>query len=525
MTAARPGAIGLVSASLERSAWLRPEAVALVEATRGSTRYDELVEDVWRCARALRARGVGRGDRVLIALENSRALVTAYFGAMAADAVAVPLPPGRRSDRLVPVVADCTPTASITDPATLSEPTARQALGSIGARFVVGPVDPALAFEPFGEALAAERPEPLDSRVIDLDLAAIVYTSGSTGAPRGVMLRHRNIVANTESIVAYLALTAADRVMCVLPFYYVYGLSLLHTHLTVGGSVAIENRFVYPNVVLDAMRTHQVTGFAGVPSTFVMLLQVADLAHFECPTLRYVTQAGGNLPPARIREWLARGPRVPFYVMYGATEASARLTYLPPDRLDAKMGSIGVEIPDVEISVVREDGTHAAANEPGEIVARGANIASGYWNAPAETAARFGPLGYRTGDLAYRDEDGYLFLVGRSQEFIKVGAQRIGPIEIERVISEIPGLGDVAVVGVPHALLGEAPVAVVPLSSGSPTPVDIQAFCRQHLPPYKVPVEVLFRAELPKTPVGKIDRKGLREELTARATDASARSA
>lgn len=525
MSLATPEASGLVFASLERSAARAPEAVALVEATRGVTRYGELVEDVWRFARALQARGVRRGDRVLIALDNSRAFVTAYFGTMASGAVAVPLTPGRRSDRLAPVIADCTPAACITDPATLAEPAARQAIGSIGARFLFGNVDVGLACEPFAAAVSAERPDPFDARLIDQDLAAIVYTSGSTGAPRGVMLRHRNIVANTESIVAYLGLTPADRVMCVLPFYYVYGLSLLHTHLSVGGSIAIENRFVYPNVVLDAMKAAQVTGFAGVPSTFVMLLQGADLASFECPTLRYVTQAGGNLPPARIREWVERGPQVPFYVMYGATEASARLTYLPPGRLQAKLGSIGIEIPNVEICVVREDGELAGVNEPGEIVARGANIAAGYWNAPAETAERFGPLGYRTGDLAYRDEDGYLFLVGRSQEFIKVGAQRIGPIEIERVISEYPGVADVAVVGVPHPLLGEAPIAIVRVSRGSPTPADVQAFCRQHLPPYKVPVEVLFRAELPKTAVGKIDRRSLRDELTARRIDSSQRSA
>ena len=224
--------------------------------------------------------------------------------------------------------------------------------------------------------------------------------------------------------------------MCVLPFYYVYGLSLLHTHLAVGGSVVIDNRFVYPNVVLREMQEHAVTGFAGVPSTFALLLHRSELESTQLPALRYVTQAGGAMPVARIQEWLERGPNVPFYVMYGATEASARLTFLDPARLREKAGSIGKAIPNVEIRIVKDDGTLAAPHEIGELVARGANIAHGYWNNPDETCEKFGPLGYRTGDLGYADDEGYLFLVGRRHDMLKVGAHRVGAKEIEDVLQE-----------------------------------------------------------------------------------------
>jgi long-chain acyl-CoA synthetase len=354
-------------------------------------------------------------------------------------------------------------------------------------------------------------------RSIPIDLAAIIYTSGSTGAPRGVMLTHLNIVSNTRSIVSYLGLTAHDRVMCVLPFYYVYGLSLLHTHVAVGGTVVIDNRFIFPNVVLGAMQEQEVTGFAGVPSTFALLLHKSNLANMTFPHLRYVTQAGGGMPPARITEWLARGPKVPFFVMYGATEASARLTYLEPAELERKLGSIGRPVPNVEVLVLKDDGEPAARGEVGELVARGSNVALGYWNNPEESARRFGAEGYRTGDLGYADEEGFLYLVGRRDDMIKVGGQRVGAKEIEDVLHECPGVLEAAVIGASHPILGEAPVAFVVMQPDTPpgVTVPVEAFCRARLAPFKVPVEIVLRAELPKMAIGKLDRAALRREADA----------
>jgi acyl-CoA synthetase (AMP-forming)/AMP-acid ligase II len=220
------------------------------------------------------------------------------------------------------------------------------------------------------------------------------------------------------------------------------------------------------------------------------------------------------MPYTRIEEWLARGPQVPFYVMYGATEAGARLTYLEPERLRKKAGSIGKAIPNVEILVVKEDGTLAAAREVGELVARGANIAQGYWNSPDETREKFGPLGYRTGDLGYADEEGYLFLVGRRHDMLKVGAHRVGAKEIEDVLYDFPGVLEVAVVGAPHELLGEVPVAFVSMRDGAAADRPaLQAFCHARLPTHKVPARFVTRTELPKLGlVGKIDKAVLRDE-------------
>lgn len=501
----------LVHRFLEEAANRFPDRIALIEPSQRFT-YDDLNRRANRVGHLLRASGVHAGDRVVIALDNGVELVAAYFGALKAGAVAVPLQGGPRSDRLLAALADCAPRAAIVDDATTRSAAHRQALTQLPAVFVsASGAEREPLFPEFHRSLESQNDGLVPVRRIDLDLAAIIYTSGSTGEPRGVMLTHRNFVANARSIVSYLGLTQTDRVMCVLPFHYVYGLSLLHTHIAVGGTIVIEPRAAFPNVVLESMQEHSVTGFAGVPSTFTLLLHRSNLDQIELPSLRYVTQAGGAMAPARILEWLERGPKADFYVMYGATEAAARLTYLPPSDLTRKLGSIGRPIPNVEIAVVTADGRRAEPMEVGELVARGANVACGYWNDHEETAARFGPMGYRTGDLGYVDEEGYLFLVGRQHDMLKVGAHRVGVKEIEDVVQLHPAVSDAAVVGVAHELLGEAPVAFVvlrsPLEHANNT---IRKFCADRLAPHKVPVRIQDMEELPRLAGGKVDRSALR---------------
>lgn len=500
----------LVHRFLEDAARRTPDAAALVEPNR-PTSYGQLDRLANKFAHLFVAAGVTRGDRVLIALDNSREFVAAYIGAMKAGGVAVPIPAGPRSDRLAGAVADCAPRVCLVDAPTAPLLATARVASDCRVFIVRANAERGAAADDLAQALEHCPDHPVAVRPIDQDLAAIIYTSGSTGQPRGVMLTHGNIVSNTRSIVAYLELTAADRVMCILPFHYVYGLSLLHTHLSVGGTVVIDNRFMFPNVVLAAMAQHRVTGFAGVPSTFALLLHRSSLETTDLSSLRYVTQAGGNMPAARIQEWLDRGPKAPFWVMYGATEASARLTCLPPAMLKQKLGSIGRPISNVEIAIVKDDGTRAAVGETGELVARGSNVACGYWNDPGETARKFGPGEYRTGDLGYRDEDGYIYLVGRLHDIIKVGAHRVGAKEIEDVLHEHPAVHDAAVVSAPHQLLGEVPVAfVVVKSEAREDERGLMTFCASHLAQHKVPARVILRTELPKLSTGKIDKGALR---------------
>ena len=218
------------------------------------------------------------------------------------------------------------------------------------------------------------------------------------------------------------------------------------------------------------------------------------------------------MSPARITEWLERGPRAAFYVMYGATEAAARLTYLPPADLQRKMGSIGRPIPDVRIRVLDDQGREVRRGEVGELVAQGPNISSGYWKNPGETAVRFGADGYRTGDLGFADEEGYLFLVGRRHEMLKVGANRVGTKEIEDILYEHPAVLEAAVVGAPHDLLGEVPIAFVVLREAvADGPRMLRAFAAERLAAHKVPAQVLIQPEMPKLAgTGKVDRVQLR---------------
>ena len=349
------------------------------------------------------------------------------------------------------------------------------------------------------------------------ELAALLFTSGSTGAPRGVMITHRNFECNTRDIIAYLNLSAEDKVMAVLPFHYCFGLSLLHTHLFAGGCVVTDNEFkLFPESMLLQMQRQECTGFAGVPSTYQILLRNSRFRRMQFPKLRWFQQAGGKLPNACIQEIVQAFPDVPFYVMYGQTEATARLSYLPPGLLVEKLGSIGKGLPSAKLQVLRPDGTtvRPGSDEIGEIVASGNNIAAGYWNDPAETARYFRGGKLHTGDLARVDKDGYIFIMERERDMIKSGGNRISAKEVEDVIAQLQEVVEVAVVGCPHELLGESITAFVSLASNAKiTVTDILAHCHKHLSRSRTPQEITVTPSLPHNSSGKVLKTKLRELL------------
>lgn len=347
------------------------------------------------------------------------------------------------------------------------------------------------------------------------DIASIIYTSGTTGEPKGVMLSHGNFTSNASSIIKYLHLTEDDIVMVVLPFYYSYGKSLLTTHIMVGGTLVLENSFMYPNVVLDKMVEEEVTGFAGVPSTFAILLNRSNIRKYLFPKLRYVTQAGGPMSPRHARELSDVLPDTHIYIMYGQTEATARLTYLDPHDLLRKPGSIGKSIPGVEIELIKDNGTPAEKGEEGEIVVGGENVMAGYWNNPEESEKVLRGNKLFTGDIAKMDEDGYFYIVGRRSDMIKSGAHRISPREIEEVILEMQEVHEVCVVGIEDVILGEAIRAVVVLKPEYVADAKkIQRQCHTKLASFKIPKEVVFVDDLPKTNSGKVRGHMLKDQTT-----------
>ncbi len=474
--------------------------------------YGDLQENTGAIAKALLTFGARKDDRVILAGDNSAFWVAAYLGIMRAGLVCVPLPSGVSVNdfgsilQLTGANIVCAQRSFV----------ARAASSLAGLHLVtdreISPVAGVLSQQTFADVIARGPGAGAFPAIYPDDLAALMFTSGSTGQPRGVMISHRNIIANTTSIIESLRLTEADRIMAVLPFHYCFGTSLLHTHLRVGGSLVVDPRFMYPETVLQRMIETECTGFAGVPSHFQILLGVSSLRKKTFPHLRYVQQAGGHLAPRFVRELREALPDKQIFVMYGQTEATARLSYLPPELLDAKPGSIGKGIPGVVLEVLRESGEPVRPGETGEIVARGPNIARGYWAEPAESAATFRNGKLYTGDLGTVDEDGYIYVLDRARDILKCGGQRVSCRQLEDDLLASDELVEAAVIGVPDAILGEAVKAfVVPRpGSGDHLPDRLHRFCRDRFPPRLVPREFVVLTALPKGPTGKVLKANLK---------------
>jgi acyl-CoA synthetase (AMP-forming)/AMP-acid ligase II len=351
----------------------------------------------------------------------------------------------------------------------------------------------------------------------DNDIAVIIFTSGSTGTKKGVMLSHKNLISNTESIIDYLKLSESDRIGAVLPFFYCYGASLLHTHIRVGGSIVLNQKPFLGSMIKD-IDTYQCTGFAGVPSTYQILINKTKFLDQEFPTLKYFTQAGGQLPNRYIQLLSKNFPAKKFYVMYGATEATARLSYLPPELLTTKMGSIGKGIPGVTLAVINEKGLPVKPSEIGEIAAKGDNIMKGYYNDSEGTDAVLKNGWLYTGDLATIDDDGFIYIKGRLKNFIKSGGFRVSPNEIEHEILSLEKVSGCAVLGIPEEIMGEAIVAVILVSNTvdhEDLRREILTHCNQRLPSYKVPKKIFFIDEFPLNSSNKTDLFRLKEIVLA----------
>lgn len=357
-----------------------------------------------------------------------------------------------------------------------------------------------------------EENNNMDNINIKEDVAVILFTSGSTGNPKGVMLTHYNLIYNTNSIIEYLKLTNKDRVETVLPFYYCYGTSILHTHFRVSGSLVINNKFMFPQTVIEEINKYNCTGFSGVPSTYQILLRMTDMKNTKFPTLRYITQAGGKLPEIFIKQLIDILGVVDIFIMYGQTEATARLSYLPPYLIKEKMNSIGKGIKGTQLQVLNSEGNKVRVGEIGEVVAQGDNIMKGYFNDKQATDKVLIKGNLYTGDVAKVDDEGYIYIVAREKNIIKSGGIRISPKEIEDVILQIPEVVECVVIGVLDDILGEAAKAFVVLVADKPF-IDfkyILDFCKKQLPSYKTPRYIEFLSTLPKNSSGKVLIKQLK---------------
>jgi acyl-CoA ligase (AMP-forming) (exosortase A-associated) len=517
------------------SAQRRPDAVALTHGSEHWT-YAELADQMVALAGGFMQLGLQRADRVGIYLEKRLEAVVASFAAPLAGVVFVPINPLLKTDQVRHILRDCQVRLLVTSPerlATLS--TVLSDCPDLKHVVLCAPSDAAQEVAHWRVTAWQDlinSPRRPGHRVIDVDLAAILYTSGSTGQPKGVMLSHRNLVAGATSVASYLDNQPSDTLLAALPLSFDAGFSQLTTAFSVGARVVLLN-YLLPRDVLRALAQEKVTGITAVPPLYLQLLTL-DWPEATRTHLRYFANTGGHLPREALVQLRQRLPQAKPYLMYGLTEAF-RSTYLPPEDVDHKPNSIGKAIPNAEVLVLRPDGSTCASEEPGELVHRGALVAMGYWNDAEKTAERFKllptglpgrPTGLQlpevavfSGDTVRQDADGYLYFVGRRDEMIKTSGYRVSPTEVEDILYATQLVGECVAFGVPHESLGETIqiIATSPLSTRTTGQNDLITACRSRMPAYMLPSGIDWvTGPLPRNANGKIDRAALKRDWLAR---------
>ncbi len=516
----------LIHQFIANSADATPDAPALLFKDQ-SFSYAQLQHQVEAVANALMRLGVGAGERIAVYLPKQPETVFSLFGAAAAGACFVPINPLLKPRQVAHILPHCNVRVLITSAARLD--TLLDVLRACPDLHTIVLVEDELpervrALPQKIVSYAAFCASPVGGahshRRIDIDMTAILYTSGSTGSPKGVVLSHRNMVAGARSVASYLGNTAQDRILAVLPLSFDAGLSQLTTAFSVGASVVLMD-YLLPRDVIRAVARYSVTGVAAVPPLWNQLKEL-DWPAEAVQSLRYVTNTGGAMPVSTTRALQQKLPETLIFLMYGLTE-SFRSTYLAPDQVAVRPESMGKAIPNAEILVINEKGEECGPNEPGELVHRGALVSLGYWNDPEKTAERFKPCPSQTagipitelavwsGDQVMKDEEGYLYFISRKDEMIKTSGYRVSPTEVEEVAYASGLVAAAAALGLPHAALGQAILLVV--TPGVNPHLDgtleeaVLAQCRRELPNFMVPAAIILRSALPHNQNGKIDRR------------------
>ncbi len=464
--------------------------------------------------------GLKPGDRVAILSDNSLFFVLSYFAIIAARGVVVPLSSLASNQQMALQISQTEPRFSFVSSENillfLKSLTLIERQNYIQKIWYdCGQVEDKIAnlishpvhFECADILNTANAAKPLVSKLDDL--VAIMYTSGSTGTPRGVQITSNNLLVNSNDIIKSLGITSEHRAGLVLPLHYCFGLSVLHTHLMVGASTCLLGGYKIPEEIINKLERYQVHAFYGVPSTYQTLLRYTSFQNSTLSSISFFAQAGGYLPPVFIKKIHTSFPKIPFIVMYGQTEATARLSILPQDASETKRGSIGKGLENIRLKVVRKDGEQVAFGEIGEIVATGSSISPGYWKLDKESKERFRAGNLWTGDLATVDAEGFIFIKGRKQDFVKPHGVRVSCQEVEDVICQLSGVDAVAVIGVPDENHGEALIAFVASTTNKLTERHVIKYCKSHLSMIHVPAQIRLVDSLPLNSGGKVAKSSL----------------
>ncbi|SEE15526.1 long-chain fatty acid--CoA ligase [Streptomyces sp. TLI_105] len=484
---------------LVETAGRQPERPALRLGEQVIT-YAELDERSARAAALLRSEGVRPGDRVALMLPNVPEFVVLYYGVLRAGAVVVPMNPLLKTRETEFHLAD-------SGAVRLFEWHRAPGEGARGAA-AAGVRHTAVEPTAFAATLALHEPLPEVADTDDEDMAVLLYTSGTTGRPKGAVLSHAGLRHNTEvNSVHIQRMTPEDVVVGCLPLFHIFGqVCTMSAAVRSGASLVMIPRFD-PGAVLDAIARERATVFEGVPTMYAALLQHPSEA--DVSTLRMCISGGASLP-VEILHGFERRFGCPVLEGFGMSETSPVVTFNHPDR-PRKAGSIGTPIRDVEVRLLDDKGQDVAPGGIGELAVRGPNVMKGYWNRPEETEAAVPDGWLRTGDLARADEDGYLYIVDRKKDMIIRGGYNVYPREIEEVLHEHPAVALAAVVGIPHAELGEEVAAAIVLRPGAQVlPDELREYVKERVAAYKYPRRVWLVDALPLGPSGKI----LKREIT-----------
>ncbi|ACV25568.1 acyl-CoA ligase (AMP-forming), exosortase A system-associated [Kangiella koreensis] len=508
----------IVTASKQKFA----DKVAIDDNKRQLT-YTQLDSAINQLAQYFLSMGLARGDRVAIYLPKQVETVISILAASRAGLVFVPVNPVLKPAQVAYILDDCNVKLLITSQQRAKLSTeALQGCSDLSHLLIIeqgladDEAEMALQQHFWPEPATADIPAP-PIQVIDQDLAAILYTSGSTGQPKGVCLSHRNLIAGAQSVSQYLHNNSEDKILAVLPLSFDYGLSQITTGLLIGATVVLME-YLFPHDVIRQVAQHQITGLAAVPPLWIQLAKLEWPEEARC--LRYFTNSGGAMPKTTLNQLRQVLPSTLPYLMYGLTEAF-RSTYLEPQYVNTHPDSIGKAIPNAEVLVLRPDGSECDIDEPGELVHRGVHVSLGYWNAPDKTARRFKPIGNNpdylpelavwSGDTVRRDKDGFLYFIGRQDDMIKCSGYRISPAELEESLYQMGGVVEVVAIGLPDEELGQAIMLLIK-TDGDLTEQDVKRYCQQQLPNYMQPKAIEFVDQLPRNPNGKIDRKQLQND-------------
>ena len=483
--------------------------------------YGEFAEHVHRLAAALRSDGIGPGDRIAYAGVNSVSFLTGYFAAAWVGAAFVPLNFRLAGPELREILLDARPDVLIAEPyhARLIDPF----LGELSVRRpLIVDDDPAAAadeaptaeWQSYGRfRVSVTAGAPPAPRHED-DLAVVLYTSGTTGRAKGVMLTHGNIWWNWVNVDTVVDTRVGDVCLAIAPLFHIGGLNALVLRTLTRGGTVVVRRIFDPAQTLDDLVRLRVNSMFVVPAMLAAIQRQPGFAEADLGALRSTIAAGAPVPPALIASYAERG--VYLQQAWGLTETSPFSTYLEAARTLDKLGSCGVPMPYTEVRIV-DPATHDEVADPavtGEFWVRGPNVSPGYWNNPEATAAAFTSDGwFRTGDIGYRDPDGYFFIVDRLKDMIISGGENVYPAELENVLSAHPLILDVAVVGVPDEKWGEAVCAVVSVSEGSPSLEEIREFASASIARYKLPTRLLVWDEVPRNGAGKLDKPTIRTRV------------